>query len=359
MPPDLDADSLTPRVTPFLIASYWACLPSFPGGFVFPKMAGILLWMLIYALRHHRRAQAFLLVAAFSAAYSINPTLSVIGLPGFWTYGLMSMACYCLLMTMDIGTSWLKWLGVLLSIHALAQQLNLDPLVGKAVLQSGRSVAWIGSPIDLGALLAMAAPVSGAWLPLILMGLLASGSRGAMLAVLFAFGSNRARLLLLPLLFIPLVLKSPKDVARVELCKTAWTGFKERPWLGQGPNTFTLVFDRLKTKRLVEVVEPNYRQAHAHNDLFEMLCSTGILGLIGYLLLLWPLRRSQSLVALFVVLKYNPVSFEVLAAAALIAGHELAKRGGQGVFKPQGPASLVSPSAPYPPEQALAYREVL
>lgn len=342
-------------MSPFIFAAFWAFLPTV-GGTVYPKIAVILFGMGVYALRDNRRGLFLLAAMAVSSVHSANLEWSLIGMAGFWTYGMASVFCYLLLMGMPTKLNWLRWLGVALSVHALVQVLaGWDPLFDMKALQYGRAAAWIGSPIDLGAILALAAPAAGPWLPLILAGIWACGSRGAALGVLFAFASNRMRLLLLPLLLVPLFMTKPKDVARAELARVAWRGFLEAPWFGHGPNTYATVLDRLRTPRLDAAVGTGYRQAHAHNDILEALCSTGIVGLVAYLLLLWPLRRNRSLVALFIVMKFNPVPFEVLAAAALIAANELWKRECPvGSSNPRGRFSFVpdNPSLPYPPEQA-------
>lgn len=308
-----------------IIAAFWAYAPTMKDGFVLPKIAAVAAGMVLYLLRDRPRAIAFLLVCALSAWRSVVPEWSWLGLPSFWTYGVVSAACYCLLTTMPTRWNWLKWAGVALSIHAVAQKFGLDPLVAVSKLPAGRAVAFIGSPIDLGAILAMAAPAAGWWLPAIMAGLWACGSRGAWLAVAFVFAPKGWRLLLLPILLAPIFSSQPKDIARVEIWRIAWQGFKERPWLGNGPNTYRLVFEQKKTKRLVDAVGNIYAQQQAHSDILEALCSVGLLGLAAYLFLVWPLLRHPSLMALFIVAKNNPVSFEVLCAAALIAANEIEK----------------------------------
>jgi O-antigen ligase len=307
-------------MVPTILLALWAFSPSMPFGFLTPKIGVMAAGAVAYALRSKPRALALLAVLVASTLTSIDPSVSFYGYPGFWTYGLLPVAFFCLLTTIPTGKAWLKWAGVALSVHALAQVAGLDPFIPAAKLQFGRAVAFNGSPVDLGAILAMAAPLAGGWLPLILAGIWATGSRGALLAVAFAMGSKRVRLLLLPLLFVPLFLTAPKDVARIEMYKMAWRGFLERPFLGNGPNTFAHVFVNFKTPRLVSAVGDSYLQQHAHNDILEALCSVGLLGLAAYLFMVWPMLRSPSLLALFVILKYNPVSFEVLCVAALIAG---------------------------------------
>ena len=59
---------------------------------------------------------------------------------------------------------------------------------------------------------------------------------------------------------------------------------------------------------------------------FSLLAKMAItLGLLAYLLMVVPFLGNPSLLALFVVLKFDPVAFEVMACAALIAAGELNK----------------------------------
>lgn len=301
--------------------------------------------MVYYILRDSPRALLLLAVLAVSVRYSIVPSWSVFGITGVWTYGYLQIICYMLLTTMPTKTmSWLKWAGIALAIHAVAQRLGLDPVI---FLKYGRATAWVGTPVNLAALLALAAPAAGfAWLPVMLAGMWAAGSRGAVIATIFAMSSNRVRWCLLPVLIaVPLISNAPKEVARQEMLKIAWRGFMERPWFGNGPNTYDEIFARKRTERLVKATYPSYRQNHAHNDIFEALCSTGILGLLAYLFFIWPLRGNACLVSLFVFMKFNPVGYEALCAAALVAAYELRQRKGPAGLQTLGAASLVFPSA--------------
>ena len=299
-----------------------------PNSFVIPRIIVIAAAAVVAILwdRVPRAALVLLAVMAASAAHGILPWISVWGLPQQWAHGLMAAIIYAGLLACPTKQPWLRWLGVALSVHAVLQRFALDPLVNPAWLPAGRAVAYIGSPVDLGALLAMAAPVAGPWLPIVIAGLWACGSRAAWLAAAVALTPGRWRLLFLPAIMIPFLLKAPKDIARVELWRIAARSVYERPWLGSGPETYVITFRRLKTERLVKAVGPGYLQAHAHNDLLEAASTIGLLGLAAYLWLVIPFLRNPALLALFIVLKFDPVAFEVMAAGALIAANDWAAR---------------------------------
>jgi hypothetical protein len=319
-------------VSAFALLSFWACAPHSPAGFVWPKILVLALGALACALRSRPAWLLALAVAAAAAWWGDNPALSVVGFPGEWTGGLLALSFYALLTLLPTRFPWLKWAGICLATHAIAQYAGLDPLIKLGGLDERHAVTWVGSHVDTGALLAMAAPVVGwGWIPWIALGLLACKARGAMLGAAFALTPGRWRWAYAPLVLVPLffnVLHAPKDVARGELSRIAVRGWLERPFLGHGPETYRLTLDRLKTPALVAAVGPAYEQSHAHNDLLEALHGAGILGLLAYLLLVWPLLADPSLLALFVDLKFNPVSFEVLSAAALVAANVYRDRKG-------------------------------
>lgn len=313
----------------FALLSFWACAPHAQAGFVWPKILVLALGALACALQSRPAWLLALAVAAAAAWWGDNPALSVVGFPGEWTGGLLALAFYALLTLLPTRLPWLKWAGIALAAHAVAQYAGLDPLIKLGGLDERHAVTWVGSHVDTGALLAMAAPVVGwGWLPLVAAGLLACKARGAMLGAAFALTPGRWRWAYVPLLMVPFFLHSPKDVARRQLWLIAARGYAERPLLGHGPETYRLTLDRLKTPALVAAVGPGYEQSHAHDDLLEVLHGAGVLGLLAYALLVWPLLADPSLLALFVDLKFNPVSFEVLSAAALVAANVYRDREG-------------------------------
>jgi hypothetical protein len=227
--------------------------------------------------------------------------------------------------------------------------------------------------VDLGAYLAALLPLALYWalkggertlgwafLLSISAGLFATLSRGALLgaaagcALYLALESGwrelRAKLRwLLPGLaaaavlgFVGLRLSSRQvrvaDAARPEVWKTAWRVFLDHPWIGTGPDTFEQDFRRYRSEAFIHVMGTQSLQAYAHNDVLQALATTGLAGTAAYAALLAALclaakkgleeasRRPQAaalcggLAALFVVLKFDPVSLEVLTTAAVISG---------------------------------------
>jgi O-antigen ligase len=291
--------------------------------FVFWKVGILVLAAAAIALKDRPRMLLWLGVMLVSSLKSVDPKLSVLGAHEEWAWGFLPAVFLCLLTGYKTQGNWLKWLGVGLSAHCLLQRVNLDPLVRWNELPSGYATAYIGSHIDAGVMIAMASPVMGKWLPLGLAGLWASHSRSGMIGALFALCPARFRLWLLPLFIVPFFLQAPKDKARIELWKIAGKAWLEKPFLGHGPATYLYSFHKFKGEKIPKLMGPTYAQGHAHNDLLEALCTTGILGLLAYLWMVIPFLRNPSLLALFVALKFNPVGIETLACAALIAANGL------------------------------------
>lgn len=305
-------------------------------GFIVPKIAVVVAGAVVVYLRRARVPWAvwpLLAVLLASTANSIYFPWSLTGIPNQWALGFIPIVSYVLIAATPLGQErhpWLLCCAVLVAACAVGEQFFRDPVIPASLFAEGRSTTWEGSAVDAGAILAMAAPVAGWWLPVIAAGLWATGSRAAMLGAVVALTPGRARwkLIYLPLFFVPFFQPHPKtkDVIRVEIWKAAAASVREHPWLGSGPDTFMATFVRHRTPRLLQAGGPLYFQSQAHNDLLQAASTTGVLGLLAYLLLTAPLLRNPSLLALFVVLKFDAVAFEVLAAASLVAGTEWRRR---------------------------------
>jgi len=281
---------------------------------------------------------ACMVVLIASTLNSIDPLLSSEGLFDSWTYGLLSCALYPAVLFLSIRRPpWrrgLAWLGVALSIHAVIQRFGYDPLVTPRLVPQGhRAAAWVGSPVDLGAILAMLFFVGQPWqAALMCIGIWATGSRAPWLALYFGFIAMRwpksARwmmvLAIIGCFFVPS--RTPGDKGRIEFWKSAAETFHQYPLLGSGPDTFidTFTGERLAAFRK-DIGSEIARQGHAHNDILQALATTGIAGLLAYLWLLWRLPATPSLIALFVVMKFDPVALEVLALGAMLAGEAINK----------------------------------
>ncbi len=77
--------------------------------------------------------------------------------------------------------------------------------------------------------------------------------------------------------------RSGSNLQRISYFKAAFYGLKERPILGLGFKNFEPNSVRLKTEH--GLYAPNI-QGHAHNNYLEVLASTGLLGLLSFVLFL-------------------------------------------------------------------------
>lgn len=321
---------------------------------------------------------AGLLALGLSAAFSDDLMTSLRGRYDSYAYGVWGLALAAAAAELgargargreDEALRWLGWSAALVGGYAILQKLGIDPIFQvKELPTGGRAVSTVGSPVDLGAMLALLWPLAlrrvdaeRSAFPLILAalvagGLIASGSRGAMLAAgvgttCYWLLSRREPRTSLPrslgaaAFAAAFVLvwsfrsgASVRDLARIEVWKTALAAFRIRPWFGWGPDGFEDAFKILRSDRFVELLGSGTYQAYAHNDLLHVLSGTGLFGAAGYAWLLVAvclaaaraLRAPEGrgpaaallagLLALWVNLTLNPVALEVLVLAAVCAG---------------------------------------
>lgn len=339
---------------------------------------------------------ALLGVALLSAAASADPATSLRGRYDSYAYGVWGL-CLLAASAQLAGRSargreaeraaWLVWSAALVAGYAIAQKLGFDPIFRlKALPAGGRAVSTLGSPVDLGALLALAWPLSlwsvdaerrarpAAAALLIAGGLAASGSRGAMLAALAGAaayglitrrrsGGFAAALAVAAAAAGAAMLWSWRpgasvvDVARREVWKTAWTAFAQNPWLGVGLDGFEDALRRLRTDAFVAAMGSARYQAYPHNGILQVLSGLGVVGAAAGAWLAYSTCRcarlaaasektrplaaalAAGLLALFVNTALNPVALEVLAFAALAAGllSSLSAAGGSPAPAPRAP----------------------
>ena len=321
---------------------------------------------------------AGLFILGLASAASTDPSTSLLGRYNSYAYGLWGFSLLAAAYQLAARSArsheaaragWLVWAAAIVGGYGILQKLGFDPLLQVYRLPEGRrAISTIGSPVDLGALLALVWPRS-LWrfdarrkpapaiaAVLIAGGLVASASRGAWLAA--AVGAAAYWLLrrrdpgtsLRPSLaatvaavaaavawsFRPAA--SISDVARREVWKTALLAFAKRPLLGWGPDGFEDAFRLLRTDGFVAVMGSGRHQAYPHNDILQVLAGSGLAGAAAFAWLLWMLARTArraleapetrmlaasllaGLLALWVNLKLNPLSSEVLAFAAVEAG---------------------------------------
>jgi len=327
-------------------------------------------------------------VLAASAQASLDPWYSWVGSYNSYACGAWPMAvaaallaCSCRGLDSPGRRSAVTWTVVvvasLVGLCAASQSLGWDPLpAGVSSVWEGRAYSTVGSPSSLGTLEAAVAPlalrlavtsggsrlIGAAALAAVLGGVLASGSRGAMLAAaagcaaylilaakLRGLAATRGRILA-AVAAVALVaaaagyqlsrrsLTSRSDAQRVELARAAVTTWLDHPWLGSGPATFELGFRRHRSAGYQEISGPAQYEENSHCDLTQALATTGLLGLAAYLWLLATLAVSAAgalrdpgsrdeaasvaagLLALLVAAKFSPVPIEVTVTAAVIAG---------------------------------------
>ncbi len=176
----------------------------------------------------------------------------------------------------------------------------------------GRAVGFLGSPIDIGALLVVLLTFAPLGLPIYAAGLWAAASRGAWVAALVALTPRRFRVaafVLATVVGISCMYLRPtnSDAGRVLIWNNAPLSL-----MGSGPATFNLTFPRGIFVPSEGILNP----AHAHNSVIDTLSTKGVFGLMGLLALLW----APELAGLWTICMFNPVSFEVTFIACVLAG---------------------------------------
>lgn len=258
--------------------------------------------------------------------------------------------------------------------YGALQAAGFDPFL-RVELPGGRAMATMGSPVHLGAYLALISPLALWWAmekegyrPLrallwvaIMAGLISSGSRGAMAGaglgcVLYlglsgrfeALRSRRARwaagiivALVLAVAGLRMAIRPSMrggESPRLDIWRTAWASFLEHPILGSGPDTFEQSFRRLKPASYIRLRTTVEYQANAHNDILQVLATMGLAGAAAYCWLLAALvglsaralkdgsradlaaALSAGLAGYFLNMKFSPMPLEGFALAAVFAG---------------------------------------
>lgn len=329
-----------------------------------------------------RPLAACLGAAVLASLFSQDRAASVLGEYSARTQGLLTLGLCAVVaaLAQGAGAAFARAAlfagaaaGAALSAHGLLQYAGHDPVVNAiGTLPYGRIGSLVGSPVGLGCALAMLAPLQlrlaldgegatlrrlgSAFLALSSLALVLTWSRGAWLAAAAAAAcyllwTGRLRLpgarvlaaaaLVAGALAVAAVRARPtatSDMGRVAVWSSSLRIFAAHPALGAGPDTVALMLGRHKTEGFVRAYGELGGQAHAHNDILQVLATTGLLGLAAYAwLLLAAWRRltnalrdealrpgaaaaGAGLVAAFVVAKLNPVPLDALALAAVLLG---------------------------------------
>jgi hypothetical protein len=192
---------------------------------------------------------------------------------------------------------------------------------GIGVLQTlythGRAGSTIGCPPFLGCMLALAVPLAldYPWvLGLIISGILASGSRagmiGAAMALAWQLFSIRGRIYTLLVMAFGAIIASPRvmgDNMRLQTWEVAIRIFLKHPMSGVGLDNFTDAF--MKYRGSDWLAGPQTVQDNAHNLVFHVASTQGILGLASWVYMSILLDITPSLIAVLAYSMFEPVPF--------------------------------------------------
>lgn len=126
----------------------------------------------------------FIAACAISTFFAADPWLGVIGRHNDYAMGLLGLSIVLIYYSVGGDISMLPAAGAILGVLSLAQYLGVGPLP-MSDLTGNRAYATIGSPVQLGTLLAVLLPLamkSPIYTTAIIIGLLTTGSRGSWIA---------------------------------------------------------------------------------------------------------------------------------------------------------------------------------
>ena len=364
---------MTSRIWLFSIA--FVALAFFVPGFVLndpyqaPRLAALAAICIPLLLRKSSRSSslelpAWTLLLAWCGAcmFSRDLSYSLVGSYLAPFDGLASVAVYVALMvgvarlgaSVEDAAEAICWASVPVSAYAIAQRFVSDPFLVDALPSGHRVISSQGSPVYLGAVLAIVAGTAiglafterrrAALLALALAipALWFTGTRGAILATMVAgFIVLPARARWAALAAAPLLLLHPRlqslgsDLGRIETWKMALAMFRDHPFVGIGPGTYEMMSRVYITPAFIHAHGGNAFMVSqsGHNLLLHILATTGLLGLLGAVGLgaaAWghvvnseaPARRIlvSASVAFLVAASLNPVPHAGVAVLALLFG---------------------------------------
>lgn len=365
------------------------CSNAFRDVFVLPKMLPLGVGALLLHLAAARRVwrgdgffrmngmdagiAAVFIAMLFSTILSIDIPTSLLG-PHQGQFNALVPLLLCALIYYGVRTAEVNTEDVSLALlvasipvsaWAVFQHTGRDGWLGWSI-QDGRAGSTFGSPIFLGAFLAITLPIAFSWvwrsgwrsklgtISCLLCGfaLASARSRGGAVSALIGFIASMIIEFELPFSAIVGIagvltcvgataamlgkIHPASDLARVEVWKSAFLIWKHYPIFGSGPDTFGIAFHRFMTERYVSLTHNTYTiQTSAHNDILQALSTMGIVGLAAYCFFMWRTSKfvfyscklttmgstmTASLVALFVQAKVNPIPLPILAIGAAILG---------------------------------------
>ena len=212
--------------------------------------------------------------------------------------------------------------AVLAALATIGQRMGHD--IFNFGTNEGRALAFSGAHYDAGSLFVvllsfLTVPVVR---PLYGAAIWATAARGAFLGGLVALVPVRHRVKAFAVLafagmaYACLPATNQSDRGRQGLWKIA---AESASFLGAGPATFPQVMARQKTAEWTakyQPEDPKFFQAHAHNAILDTMVTKGFFGLLGLLTLL----ALPELAGLWTVAMFNPISFEIVFVACVLAG---------------------------------------
>lgn len=299
-----------------------AMAPIMADAYMLPKMFAIivgtmLLWSGVTQIRATKVGNyllTFCVALCITTVASQDVNMSLMGTYRAPFYGVLPLAVCAMLFFASVNVKMDRLVDCILAatslaaVYAIIQHAGFEPFVGWGIPQ-GRSISTIGSPPYMGAVFAMALPLffygksyespfHRLW-PLVVVGLYTTGSRMPWIAAaagvatyMWMAGKNRkaiAGTIAAAIVAAVVVSLQPEkircDLIRIETWKSAWSAFLANPWLGSGPDTFTLDSFRYRTAEFAGHSGRYSWQDSAHNDILQIMATMGIVGLVSYVAL--------------------------------------------------------------------------
>lgn len=311
----------------------WSRADFNPHGFTTPKLLVIAVGVVVSLVwsshlktsgRFEGAAIRYALSWIPSVAFATDIGRAFVGFPGYYTGGAipagLSVAGLFAADKLDesgrvLVRRAILAAGILTALLCVYQNAGADPF-RFGLPYGNRAVGLLGSPIDAGAVfvaLIAIAPLS--CVPLLFAGIMATASRGAMLAALVSL--------------FPMRYRTGAAIAAI-ICAVGYASFRPNPsesdrgrrelWsvaaqsisvTGTGPATFYEVFEKKKSRGW-----ETYHQAGAHNAILEAAVTRGLFGVMG----LMAIAKFPRMAGIWVISMLNPISFEVSFLACVLTG---------------------------------------
>ena len=301
---------------------------------------------------------AYFIATAIITTTAYIPLMAFFGVSETYANGLCQVALVVAASGLNIDRrvfrTFVRLLVVLVCLQALIQYaFPYVKFLTPYGIWFGRSYAPFGSPIFLGAWLA----VAGAWVipgsswPYWLLwglALAATKTRGAMLAAVVGLLITNRKVLYRFLMAnkavmsVPFILVmawgafrqdgvSKSDSGRIALYAVCAKAIKERPFFGWGPENAVYAIQKHRDNRFNEIYGPT-TQGHCHNQLLEDAIAGGaLMPLVTLLLALWIFLHMTgdsgrgAFAAYACVGLFNPIPISVSVLGALIVSANLRK----------------------------------